>query len=322
MHSTPLKRRPGTILAFTAGLLLVGAIIFTLAHPRTTAGDAATYPEGLAPAGVAVESNGWERVFIAPEVIPGVPFHFYGMTFVNEQIGYAYGGAEWDAQPNELPGRVYKTTDGGTSWTLVHQSPGWKIAMACWNAQTCWIGGKSGGFYRTNDGGASWTRVPAYNWDENSGPTPTPVAFQAWPRSAATWAGGGGVILFGATDNVILRSETGDVFYSYWPFLPLTAATWSVDCPTPTWCWGGQTWDRMVLTHRCGAHLGLPPHFAAHLHLSLGLDPYGAGGDPAPLLRRGFRGPIPGLGGGQLWHDLQDAQRWRRCVAGGDQQPT
>lgn len=200
-----------------------------------------------------VESNGWTRVLVAPEVEPGLPFHFYGMTFVDAQVGYAYGGAEWNSGDYTTPGRVYKTTDGGITWMQVHQSPGWKIAMACWDAQHCWTGGIWGRVYYTEDGWATYHTAATYKWAEPPGPTPTPVVFDAWIRSGATYPGSGSAIFFGAGEQesgaIILRSLDGWRFY---PSIPLITrykvATWAMDCPTPSICYGGQTNQWIVKT--------------------------------------------------------------------------
>ena len=48
-------------------------------------------------------------------------------------------------------------------------------------------------------------------------------------------------MLIGASDNVILRATDGKNFYNYWPLLPWWEATWSMDCPSATVCYGGQT---------------------------------------------------------------------------------
>ena len=71
-------------------------------------------------------------------------------------------------------------------------------------------------------------------------PRQTPVPYTAWPRSATTTKDGAAVII-GGSDNVILRSTDGVNFYDYWPLLPWWEASWSVDCPSATVCYGGQT---------------------------------------------------------------------------------
>lgn len=224
------------------------AVVVLSTSPRVFlagAADASAASLAAVPAQpIATESNGWTKVFTAPELAPGLPFHFYGMTFVNQGIGYAYGGAEWSAGEFSTPGRVYKTTDGGLNWALVHESPGWKIALACWDAYHCWTGGIWGRVYYTEDGGSTWRSATTYTWDEPVGPTPTPVPFTRWIRSGATSPSVGSPVLFGAGEQesggVILRSTDGWQFYPSIPLTEFAVATWSVDCPTSSICYGGQ----------------------------------------------------------------------------------
>ena len=259
-------------------------ILTTLPAISQASDPAGTAPASSRPAAPAVESNGWTRVFTASEVAPGMPFHFYGMTFVNQQTGYAYGGAEWDTGDLSTPGRVYKTTDAGQTWALVHESSGWKIGMACWDALHCWVGGRWGRIHFTEDGGSTWKPAAAYTWAEPVGPTPTPEPFTRWIRSAATYPRTGSPILFGAgeqdTGGVILHSTDGRQFYPSIPLFTPRVATWSVDCPTPSICYGGQikqfivkttdggqTWGGTAYTgasHCFKDRLppdGLPPHY-------------------------------------------------------------
>ncbi len=254
----------GSLLAVLICLALAAVIGASSVSPSSAAvtADVALPPyDGAAPEGMAFSSNGWDRVFVAPEIAPGVPFHFMGMTWVSRQVGFAYGGPVWGIVPETTPGRVYRTTDGGASWQLVHESFGWKIAMACWDANTCFVGGRGGRIDVTWNGGNTWSKVPAFTWVEGSGPTPTPEPFAAWIRSGGTYPQYGSVVAFGATDKVILETYDGTKFTNIWPTLGHNFATWSIDCPTPTVCYGGQvsqwiakttdagkTWDYVAFT--------------------------------------------------------------------------
>jgi hypothetical protein len=201
-------------------------------------------------------SNGWTVAFAGAPYPNGEGFHFYGMTFVNRDLGFAFGGQDWNAPDSDAggtpinPGRVYRTKDGGSTWQLVHESRGWKIGMACANEKKCWVGGKRGQIYYTTDGGDTWSGANEYSWygmyqDPPQTPQPTPVPFTAWIRSAGITTDGSAVI-FGATDNTVLRSTDGVNFYNYWPVLTWNSATWSINCPTATICYGGQI-KRQVL---------------------------------------------------------------------------
>lgn len=253
MSTSPRSMRRGAIWAILAVFAMIAVILTALPAISQASIPADAAPASSRPAAPAVESNGWTQVFTAPQIEPGIPFHFYGMTFVNQQIGFAYGGPDWTAGVFSTPGRVYKTTDAGQTWTLVHESPGWKISMACWDAMHCWVGGKWGRVYYTEDGGSTWKPATTYTWAEPVGPTPTPVPFTAWIRSGATYPGAGSPIFFGAgeqeTGGVILRSTDGWRFYPSIPLLTqYRVATWSMDCPTSTICYGGQIKKLIVKT--------------------------------------------------------------------------
>ncbi|MCX6027888.1 MAG: SpaA isopeptide-forming pilin-related protein [Chloroflexi bacterium] len=244
MHFERMRLR-NVVLGGALGLLVLAAIL--LAAFPALPGSASISTDVDAPASAvsapATSSNGWDLIFTAPAISGGLPFHFYGMLFVNRQVGFAFGGADWDTdyQQGWYTGRVYRTTDGGVTWTEVHQSEGWKIAMACQDTQTCWVGGEFGTIFQTTDGGASWLRSSTYTWANYDVPTPTPVPFTGWMRSAA-YTGANGIALFGGNDRVILRNSSSDPrsFYNVWPPLPWAVATWSVACPSSQLCFAGQ----------------------------------------------------------------------------------
>ena len=141
--------------------------------------------------------------------------------------------------------------------------------MACTSESRCWAGwqGRRSGY--TLDGGTTWYRGRAYTWTSlvppypTPGPTATPVAFTGWIRSAGATTDGKAVI-FGATDNTILRSTNGNDFYNYWPLLTWNVATWSVACPSATVCYGGQIGPYVLKSTDGGAnwYVCLPTSFA------------------------------------------------------------
>lgn len=205
-------------------------------------------------------SNGWEQLFDASTVITDPDFHFYGMTFASRQIGFAYGGPSWD---NDGTGRVFRTTDGGATWTQVLANWGWKIGMSCTSTSRCWVGGKHGRVHYTLDGGSSWYPANTYTWYgmdlDPPAPQQTPVPFIGWIRSAAATTDGG-TVLFGATDKTILHATDGVNFYNYWPLSTLSVATWSVECPSPTICYGGQINQFIVKSTDAGNTWFLPAY--------------------------------------------------------------
>ncbi len=48
-------------------------------------------------------------------------YNFLSVSFINEQTGYAAGGAQYDPYPPVHYGVVFKTTNGGNNWVQVHQ---------------------------------------------------------------------------------------------------------------------------------------------------------------------------------------------------------
>jgi photosystem II stability/assembly factor-like uncharacterized protein len=73
--------------------------------------------------------------------------NLFGTCFGSEKEGWMVG---------EL-GRIFRTTDGGTTWE--RQFADTKrpfLAISCVDARTAWIAGKEGIVYGTTDGGATW----------------------------------------------------------------------------------------------------------------------------------------------------------------------
>src|SRR6266704_7149325 len=83
----------------------------------------------------------------APVSLREVRQSLFGACFPTERDGWMVG---------EL-GRIFHTSDGGTTWE--RQDAGTKrpfLAIACLDARTAWIAGKEGIVYGTTDGGATW----------------------------------------------------------------------------------------------------------------------------------------------------------------------
>lgn len=257
--------RPAAWLSgvFVCAAIAVAAVTL-LTSPAATAAPAARAQAPLDGAAISPAanpiSNGWERVFDARSYLSDPNFHFYGMTWVNRNVGFAYGGLFWDVNGQ---GRVFRTTNGGATWAKVWESSGWKIGMACTDALHCWVGGKGGRVDYTADGGNTWYKASTYTWAgmAQSPPAPqqTPVPFIAWIRSAAATKDGAAVI-FGATDNTILRATDGRNFYNYWPLLGWYSATWSVECPSETVCYGGQINKFIIKSINAGESWYLPAY--------------------------------------------------------------
>lgn len=254
-QSTP-RRGVFVALLMVVAVALIAAVLAPSARGRASAAE-----NGPSPRAVGDESNGWTVAFSAPAYPNGEPFHFYNMTFVTRDLGYAYGGQSWNASDSDAngqpinPGRVYRTKDGGATWQLVHESRGWKIGMACADEKRCWVGGKRGQIVYTQDGGDTWFGANEYTWQGmDAYPTPavqTPVPFTAWIRSAGITTDASSII-FGATDNTVLHSKDGVNFYNYWPLLSWYSATWSMTCTNATTCYGGQIKRQVIKTTNGG----------------------------------------------------------------------
>jgi photosystem II stability/assembly factor-like uncharacterized protein len=95
-----------------------------------------------------------------PQQVGSTTSHFWGIDFVNSQVGWAVG----DAEQSFSHGMIYGTKDGGQTWSLQFEGGPdidqlydvaaltTKIAVAVGNANT---------LLRTTDGGATWTE-PAH----------------------------------------------------------------------------------------------------------------------------------------------------------------
>jgi len=68
--------------------------------------------------------------------------------FINQNVGWVVGG----------DGAVFKTTDGGTTWTDQSTSGTWN-AVFFKDANTGWIAGSYGIVLMTTDSGANWTEI-------------------------------------------------------------------------------------------------------------------------------------------------------------------
>ncbi len=90
---------------------------------------------------------------------------FSDIYFVNDAVGYAVGGRTKInpyPEPNEYNGIVFKTTDGGETWTVANNSVGRCLySLYFTNADTGYVCGMSGNTHafigKTTDGGVTWS---------------------------------------------------------------------------------------------------------------------------------------------------------------------
>lgn len=86
----------------------------------------------------------------------GSPWPLYGVTFVDQDTGFAVGGNPF---PGQLDAVILKTTDGGDHWLDVTPPdlPGTSLwEVSCADANVCTAVGSCETIVRTEDGGASW----------------------------------------------------------------------------------------------------------------------------------------------------------------------
>lgn len=72
------------------------------------------------------------------------------ISFVSELLGWAAGGPS---------GWIYRTTDGGESWTLQFNSPYYLRSIEFVDANTGFAGALNGKLYRTLNGGQDWSDI-------------------------------------------------------------------------------------------------------------------------------------------------------------------
>ena len=94
---------------------------------------------------------------------PNLPGEYFisDVKFINHNFGYVVG-----SRPG-IPEGLFRTTDGGATWTPVFPNVGYSIDFV--DANHGWVVGVSGVGYRTTDGGATWQQIIL----PNQGFTPT-----------------------------------------------------------------------------------------------------------------------------------------------------
>lgn len=122
------------------------------------------YITGAAPGEILKSTNGgviWEVVKTnMPER------YINAVQFINEQEGYAIS-QDYNKQTQLPIASILKTSDGGLTWTQVHEKTGFMYKSICFTSQTTgYAVGSKGIIVKTTDAGNTWTELSS-NTNEN-----------------------------------------------------------------------------------------------------------------------------------------------------------
>ncbi len=164
------------VLSIGIGTSLIASAAALGAAPGPAAGEANS------PAAAA--AGAWTKVYSQPGA------SWRNIDFVNSQVGYAVGGADWYTYGAST---MAKTTDGGLTWTskTVDPNGSWLKGLDCVDANTCYAAGRFASLLRTTDGGQVWEKA-SIQPDSRGG------VYQGWLYAAAA-TGAGNTVLAGAT---------------------------------------------------------------------------------------------------------------------------
>ncbi len=101
----------------------------------------------------------WEVVFDDPD------YMFGGVAFLNNDTGFVAG-----KYLSDLNGRILKTTDGGTTWTIVHQTISGQVEPICFSfvdESLMYSGGEDGSIFKSVDGGENWSYISSTGYYNN-----------------------------------------------------------------------------------------------------------------------------------------------------------
>lgn len=125
-----------------------------------------------------------------------------GVHFVTDDIGWFVSGCSED--PTWQFGEVFRTDDGGATWTRQYTS-GQELTDVCFvDAENGWVCGYNGVIYRTSNGGQNWST-------QSSGTSQNLYAVQFTDTSYGTVVGNSGVIRRTNNGGSTWNSQSGGV---------------------------------------------------------------------------------------------------------------
>ena len=105
-------------------------------------------------------------------------------SFIDANLGFAVGA---DADP-KWNGVIAKTTNGGSTWTLIKSVPELLNSISCPNANTCYASATDGVILKTTNGGNTWE-------EQNSGTTQSLLDIKFLNANTGYIAGVAGTLL-------------------------------------------------------------------------------------------------------------------------------
>ncbi len=122
------------------------------------------------------------------------PINLSGASNYTSSISYADTDPTYGWVADVGTGKIFKTSDGGTSWGLHYTLPTGPRAVDFPTDTTGWAVGNGGSIYKTIDGGASWTA-------QTSGTGTAIIAVQFHGTSTGWAVGGSGGVIRYTTDG-------------------------------------------------------------------------------------------------------------------------
>ena len=119
--------------------------------------------------------------------------NFKDVYFINTTVGYAVGG-------NNTTGIIYKTTNGGTSWSATAISTSSLESVWFTSSSTGFAVGSGGKIFTTTNAGSTWTVVTS--------PTTTGMKKIHFPTSTVGYAAGGSVMIKSTNSGSSWTSST------------------------------------------------------------------------------------------------------------------
>jgi|GEM_PF-1577167 len=95
----------------------------------------------------------WNKINIS---LPYTSYDFNDVKFINSETGFIVGMA---FQSGSYKGIILKTTDYGSTWTLIRESSIFFSVIEITESNIIWVGGGSSYLIKSTDMGANWTDV-------------------------------------------------------------------------------------------------------------------------------------------------------------------